>query len=816
MPAAIDSVMRIDHSNNHSRKIHSGGLRRAGIAVLFWLAMLAPWSAGLAQDYGSSALAEDTAAAATEAETGANDTDTDKEDLRRTLMELLEPAPAPADTDTDAAGQENAYSQTLFDHWEQTETNKLGYHLSQLAAMAPQYPAHIKAAFALATSEETGWSGGRILFTCLMILALALACEWVTTRKLLRRLYHYVDVREKNNALKLKLICTRVLVQLTGLAVLAAVAYTCALLFIKQNPYLEFLFIELLVAFIKLRLWLVLLRSVFSPRHTQLRTVPLDDLSARRLYFWLGVFFCLTEFGAALLNYLVRVGFNDIQQNGLLIVYTLALNLIILSQIWRLHHKVAGMFAGSGANNSGYLHNFARDFLIHSWPFLFTAWLLLLWLLWLYKAFTGQWDDAAIITQSWWATLALPIADRLFNRLLSKVTAINWLQSPVFERRATRFIGVVQSGFRMLAIGTIVFMLYQALGSKTAQLMQDSFGQNLFRQGVNLLTISTIAYLVWELFHALVERNLPEAVEQLDPIASLEGDGGGEGLSRAETLLPLLKTVITVVLVLFLVLSVLHSLGIAIGPLLAGAGVVGIAIGFGAQKLVQDILGGIFFLIDDAFRRNEYIEIGTLRGTVEKISLRSMQLRHHLGAVQTIPYSEVKTVKNLSRDWITMKLELRLSYDTDIEEVRKIIKKVGQDLLKDPVMGPNFILPLKSQGVMRVEESALIVRMKYTAKPGEQWVIRREAYRCVRDALAAGGIHFAHREVTVRLPEDMEHAHAGKAGPSADADEQATALDKKKLLLAESAAAIGSVLAAEAAKQAKLDDDEDGDGGDDR
>jgi Small-conductance mechanosensitive channel len=112
-----------------------------------------------------------------------------------------------------------------------------------------------------------------------------------------------------------------------------------------------------------------------------------------------------------------------------------------------------------------------------------------------------------------------------------------------------------------------------------------------------------------------------------------------------------------------------------------------------------------------------------------------MQLRHHLGAVQTIPYGEIRTVKNLSRDWITMKLELRFPYDTDIEAVRKIIKKVGLLMLEDEEMGPSFILPLKSQGVMRVEESALIVRMKFTSKPGEQWVIRREAYRRVKEAL---------------------------------------------------------------------------------
>jgi small-conductance mechanosensitive channel len=211
-------------------------------------------------------------------------------------------------------------------------------------------------------------------------------------------------------------------------------------------------------------------------------------------------------------------------------------------------------------------------------------------------------------------------------------------------------------------------------------------------------------------------------------------------------------------------------MGVRVAPLLAGAGIVGIAIGFGAQKLVQDILSGIFFLIDDAFRKGEYIEIETLRGTVEKISLRSMQLRHHLGAVQTIPYGEIRTVRNLSRDWVTIKLEIRLPYDTDIEQVRKIIKKTGQRMLEHPEWGPSFILPLKSQGVFRVEESALIIRMKFTTIPGEQWVIRREAYRLVKEALSAKGIQFAHKEVFVRLPSDLEKQLTQQSGTPARQD----------------------------------------------
>jgi len=208
-----------------------------------------------------------------------------------------------------------------------------------------------------------------------------------------------------------------------------------------------------------------------------------------------------------------------------------------------------------------------------------------------------------------------------------------------------------------------------------------------------------------------------------------------------------------------------------------------------------------------------------MRGTVEKLSVRSMRLRHHLGSVQTIPYGEIATVKNQSRDWVIMKLELRLPYNVDIEKVRKIIKKVGQEMLADEEIGPNMLQPLKSQGVMRVEESALIIRMKFTAKPGEQWIVRRVAYTRVRDALAAAGIEFAHREVKVRLPEELENLQKMDYerklhGKDHDANTDEKDSDEPSIgPAAVAAAAMSAVVAKELAAAEKIDDE---DGGDDR
>ena len=222
------------------------------------------------------------------------------------------------------------------------------------------------------------------------------------------------------------------------------------------------------------------------------------------------------------------------------------------------------------------------------------------------------------------------------------------------------------------------------------------------------------------------------------------------------------------------------EVGINVGPLFAGAGIVGVAIGFGSQALVRDIFAGAFFLFDDAFRKGEYLDVGGVKGTVEKISVRSFQLRHHLGYLHTIPFGELQVMTNFSRDWVMMKLPLRVTYDTDVEHVRKLIKKLGQQLLDDPVIGENFIQPLKSQGVIEMQDSAMIIRVKFMTKPGDQWLVRKRVYEEIRALFEREGIRFAHREVTVRLAdgkldeltEEQKQAVTAAAQASFEQEEQ--------------------------------------------
>jgi len=157
--------------------------------------------------------------------------------------------------------------------------------------------------------------------------------------------------------------------------------------------------------------------------------------------------------------------------------------------------------------------------------------------------------------------------------------------------------------------------------------------------------------------------------------------------------------------------------------------------------------------LDDAFRVGEYLEAGTVSGTVENITLRNVLLRHHRGMLQIVPHSDLGAITNFMRGGIVVKFNLDFPYDSDIDQIRKIIKKVGQAMLENEEFGKDFIRPVKSQGVREISNSVMTIRVKFTAQPGSHFVIRREAYKKITEALSAKGIHYAHRKVIVDLPQ---------------------------------------------------------------
>ncbi|AMK12495.1 mechanosensitive ion channel domain-containing protein [Pseudodesulfovibrio indicus] len=333
-----------------------------------------------------------------------------------------------------------------------------------------------------------------------------------------------------------------------------------------------------------------------------------------------------------------------------------------------------------------------------------------------------------------------------------------------------RFQQFLSAGFRVLVFASACFLLLRIWGINLA------FGRASVDAGIDILLTLVLAYIFWVFISNYIERKLKAKTGADDDRSDGEG-GGGPGGDRFSTLLQLVKKFIFAGITVITVLVILSSLGVDIGPLIAGASVFGIAIGFGAQTLVKDIISGIFFLMDDAFRVGDYIIVGNAMGTVEEISVRSFKLRHHLGPLYTIPFGSIKEVQNMTRDWAVMKLQYLVPFDTDIGEIKKIIKKINKEIREIPELNEFMLSDIKSQGVKAMEEYGMRMRVKFMTKPGGQFTLRKLVLAKMRKYFAEAGIEFAKPRVSVHIPDrdqltPDEEAHvAAAAAQSVTSDE---------------------------------------------
>jgi moderate conductance mechanosensitive channel len=255
---------------------------------------------------------------------------------------------------------------------------------------------------------------------------------------------------------------------------------------------------------------------------------------------------------------------------------------------------------------------------------------------------------------------------------------------------------------------------------------------NIAEAGATLL----IGWYAWRLF----ETGLA---------VKLSREAGGTQ-SRARTVQPLLRAVGRLVIGAIALMSALSSLGLNIAPLLASAGVVGIAVGFGAQTLVRDLFCGASYLIEDVFRIGDYIESGSAKGVVERITFRTLALRHQNGPLHFVPYGSLGSVRNNSRGWVIDKFEIPLPVTVDSERIRKLVKRIGVEMLEDPELARVIEVPLKAK-LCRIEPGVKIFRCKVQTPPGKQFEIRAEAYRRLEAALNENGIAFADNTPRVAL-----------------------------------------------------------------
>jgi small-conductance mechanosensitive channel len=296
---------------------------------------------------------------------------------------------------------------------------------------------------------------------------------------------------------------------------------------------------------------------------------------------------------------------------------------------------------------------------------------------------------------------------------------------------------LIVRGARAAVIAAAVAWLAYIWRIRAASLAGSETGGFLITGLLNGIIILLIADLLWQLSKALIEYHMNLAPADGSSADQLARSG------RLRTLLPIFRNALAVFIAAVTVLTILAGLGVQILPLIAGAGIFGIAIGFGSQTLVKDVLSGVFYMMDDAFRVGEYIQSGSYKGTVESFSLRSVRLRHHRGPVYTVPFGELGAVQNMSRDWVLDKITIGVTYDSDVDLARKLIKKIGQELAADPEFAADTIEPLKMQGIDNFGDYAIVLRMKLMTKPGTQFGIKRRALMMIKKAFAENGIKIA-------------------------------------------------------------------------
>lgn len=630
----------------------------------------------------------------------------------------------------------------------------------------------------------SGGNGFGRLFTlaagCLMVILAGGLAEYLFRRTFFSSLPTFGTERFSPLAASLLTGLTRFLYDLTAILCYVLVTFLAVVIFFTKGETGHMVASTFLIASYSVQLTRLLSSAILSPHNAMLRLLPFCDTSAPVIAWWIilisatvngitATSHVLSEGGLGHSHFLMIYGLSGLSAILMLVILVLWYRSFKATHIQQLQQEGAACQPPEDCEQQSDL-GYA----------LTIAYIVTLGIFWEIGLFKGGADMTGKLKIS---LISLPVfialdywGQRLIDKLAEKMDTFYGTAAPETEDagstamedasaeaadegaddekaetggtigiwQQTCYLPLMKRTLRIFMAGALIFWVMKLWGLDLVRLRGFSIAV-----GGLFLTL-----LTWEFTKATINNRLQEEMPEEDE----EMDEGGSGGSRTGTILILMKKGIAVILAGIAVLLTLSALGIDIAPLVAGAGILGLAVGFGAQTLVKDIISGIFFLIDDAFRLGDYVDTGKAKGTVEQISLRSLRLRHHRGMILTIPFGDLGAVTNFSRDYIIMKLEFRVRYDTNIEKVRKIIKKMGKKIAANPEHGKSLLSPIKSQGVKALDDSAMVMRIKFKCIPGEQFVIRREILRRVQEEFRKNDIAFAHRNVTVYLPPEEQQA----------------------------------------------------------
>lgn len=222
-----------------------------------------------------------------------------------------------------------------------------------------------------------------------------------------------------------------------------------------------------------------------------------------------------------------------------------------------------------------------------------------------------------------------------------------------------------------------------------------------------------------------------------------------EEIKRIETVGRVFRYIATIVISIIAVVEVLHQLGISIAPVLAAAGVVGLAVGFGAQSLIKDYFNGFFILLENQIRQGDVVEAGDKSGFVEEVTLRYVRMRDYSGNVHYVPNGLITTVTNMSRGFAQSVIDVRVAYRENLDEVIEVMKRVGAELRQDAQLASKILDDMEMAGVDQLEVSAVVIRCRFKVLPLEQWGVRREYLKRIKAAFEARGIEIPYPHLTI-------------------------------------------------------------------
>ena len=263
---------------------------------------------------------------------------------------------------------------------------------------------------------------------------------------------------------------------------------------------------------------------------------------------------------------------------------------------------------------------------------------------------------------------------------------------------------------------------------------------------VNILVICILGFFTWKTVSLLIKKKLNTKKEVKDEAQS----------QRINTLFGILNNFISIAIIVVVIMLILSELGIEIGPLIAAAGVVGLAVGFGAQTLVKDIITGLFVVLEGQVTIGDIVEIAGHSGTVEAITIRTIRLRDVQGHLHVIPFSEVTTVKNITQDQDYHTFEIGVSYNEDIDHVIQTLEGVGKDLEKDKDFKSKINGEIQVFGLDKFEDSAIIIKGRIPTIHKQQWAVRREFNRRVKIAFDKNKIEIPFPQTTISYLESKK------------------------------------------------------------